>query len=148
MFGERVSTGIPGGRSERSPTLRLMLIVLHGLAQLFGFMHVPVMSGRGRWAPLTWTFHVRTTTGNLHANVSHDIGDNDDDDGDDAHDDDGDDDDDTNDRCGGDDDDDDYSDADVHAGDADADFSGDVGGDGDADIAHYAAGDGDGDEDD
>ena len=46
MFGERVSIGIPRGRSESSSTLRLILIMLHVLAQLFAFTRFPFMSGK------------------------------------------------------------------------------------------------------
>ena len=48
MFGERVSIGIPRGRSESSPTLHLILIMLHVLAQLFAFTRFPFMSGKVR----------------------------------------------------------------------------------------------------
>ena len=46
MFGERVSIGIPCGRSESSPTLQLIVMMLHVLAQLFAFTRFPFMSGK------------------------------------------------------------------------------------------------------
>ena len=46
MFGERVSIGIPCGRSESSPTLHLIVMMLHVLAQLFAFTRFPFMSGK------------------------------------------------------------------------------------------------------
>jgi len=48
MFGERVSIGIPCGRSESSLILHLILIMLHVLAQLFAFTRFPFMSGKVR----------------------------------------------------------------------------------------------------
>ena len=50
MFGERVSIGIPCGRSESSPTLHLIVMMLHVLAQLFAFTRFPFMSGKVSFA--------------------------------------------------------------------------------------------------
>ena len=46
MFGERVSMRIPCERSEGSPILYLIAIVLQGHAQLFPFTRFPFMSGK------------------------------------------------------------------------------------------------------
>ena len=63
MFGERVSIGIPCGRSESSPTLHLIVMMLHVLAQLFAFTRFPFMSGKvPSDAALTWDFHVELLT--------------------------------------------------------------------------------------
>ena len=45
-FGERVSIGIPCGRSESSPTLHFIVMMLHVLAQLVAFTRFPFMSGK------------------------------------------------------------------------------------------------------
>ena len=41
---ERTSIGTPCGRSGSSPTLQLIVMMLHVLAQLFSFTRVPFMS--------------------------------------------------------------------------------------------------------
>ena len=46
MFGERVSMRIPCERSESSPILHLIAMVLQGHAQLFPFTRFPFMSGK------------------------------------------------------------------------------------------------------
>ena len=46
MFGERMSIGIPRGRSASSPTSHGILIMLHARLQLFAFTRFPFMSGK------------------------------------------------------------------------------------------------------
>ena len=63
MFGERVSIGIPRGRSESSLILHLILIMLHVLAQLFAFTRFPFMSGK------VWKIGVSPETSSQNADL-------------------------------------------------------------------------------